>query len=170
MTPVEMPKANENMAEATLHEWIVKEGQRVSEDEGLCTIVTDKATFEMPSPAAGVIRKILGEPRSMLPVGYVMCLIGEPDEAVSDAYADRNAVLLEAHRGAVAGGRSGGSEGAVAEGGARAVAGGKVRATPAARRAAKAAGVSLEEVKAALGVEGVLGEKDMEAYNKQREG
>lgn len=161
MTPVEMPKANENMAEATLQDWIVKEGQTVVKDDPLCTIITDKATFEMPSPAGGVIRKILGEPRSMLPVGYVMCLIGDEDEEVSEDYAERNRAMLEAHRGSVAE-----APGIGAAPGARPAApkGGKVRATPAARRVAKAAGVSLEDVKEAMGVKGVINEKDVQSY------
>ena len=163
MTPVDMPKANENMAEATLQDWIVKEGDVVAEKDSLCVIITDKATFEMPSPAAGTIRKILGAPRSVLPVGYTLCLIGDAGEEVAETYAERNRALLEAHRGTVVASPDAGTPKPVQSGtpGPR---GGKIRATPAARRAAKQAGVTLEAIRDALGITGVIGEKDVQAF------
>src|SRR4051812_5523838 len=98
MTPVEMPKANENLTEATLDRWLVKEGDTVTQDQSLCDIITDKAKFEMPSPVPGCILKILAPERALLPVGYVMCVIGAIGENVPETFASQNEALLAAHR------------------------------------------------------------------------
>src|SRR4051812_47597401 len=98
MTLVEMPKANENLTEATLDRWLVKVGDVVTKDQSLCDIITDKAKFEMPSPAAGTVLKILGPERALLPVGYVMCVLGAPNETVSEEVAAKNDALLASHR------------------------------------------------------------------------
>lgn len=160
MTPVEMPKANENLTEATLEHWLVKEGDAVAKDQPLCTIITDKATFELPSPEAGTVRKLFGEQRSVLPVGYILCALGTPGEAVPAEYEMRNARTLEAHRGAVTAVNPGSAGSAAVQGAAA----GRVRATPAARRAAKEAGVELEAIAAALNLAGPVNEKDVQTY------
>src|SRR5437762_7184819 len=134
MTPVEMPKANENLTEATLDRWLVKEGDSVSKDQALCEIITDKAKFEMPSPCAGRILKRLAPERSLLPVGYFMCVIGEAGELVPDELTVKNEVLLSAHRSAAT---SFAPAGTSATPGATVSGGSGVRATPAARRMAK---------------------------------
>lgn len=164
MTPVEMPKANENLTEATLETWMVKVGQSVEEKQSICTIITDKATFEMPAPCAGTIRKIYGAERSLLPVGYIMCAIGGPDEAVPEDYETRNKQVVEAHRGAT-------TAATPMQNGAAAVAAASpsaVRATPAARRIAKEAGVDLAEIVKALNLTGPVGEKDVKAYLEKK--
>jgi len=163
MTPVEMPKANENMAEATLEMWLVKEGQRVQEKQSLCTIITDKATFEMPAPCAGVVLKIYGPERSMLPVGYIMCAIGEAGVAVPAEFETRNKQIVEAHRGATVADAPGQPAGGIVASGGNAV-----RATPAARRIAKEAGVDLAVVAKALNLSGPVGEKDVKAFLEKR--
>ena len=71
MTPVEMPKANENMTEATLERWLVREGDAVALNTPLCVIVTDKATLELPAPVAGALLRIFAPDQSILPVGVI---------------------------------------------------------------------------------------------------
>ena len=164
MLPVEMPKANENLTEATLEMWLVQEGQSVQEKQSLCTIITDKATFEMPAPTGGTVRKIYGPERAMLPVGYILCALGEANEPVPAEYEARNRQVLDAHRGATV---------AVSPAAAASVtagAPGAVRATPAARRIAKEAGVDLAEVAKALNLSGPVNEKDVKAYLERQGG
>ncbi|MGD0089873.1 MAG: biotin/lipoyl-containing protein [Planctomycetota bacterium] len=169
MTNVEMPKANENMIEATLDRWLVREGDSVAKDQGLCVIITDKATGEVPAPARGTVLRILSPGRAVLPVGYVMCVLGAPGETVSPEIALRNEALAAAHRLAavapvVAAPRGSGSTPATA-----AVASGSgVRATPAARRLAKEAGLDLAAIANALKVNGPITEKDVRTYLEKR--
>ena len=156
MLPVEMPKANENLTEATLERWLVREGQAVKKDQALCEIITDKAKFEMPSPDAGIVLKILGEERAMLPVGYVMCVLGATGELVPESLATKNAELLKAHKGAATALPNAGGGANVS-----AAAGNSVRATPAARRIAKEHGVDLAAVAAKFNLTAPVGEKDV---------
>jgi pyruvate dehydrogenase E2 component (dihydrolipoamide acetyltransferase) len=165
MTLVEMPKANENLTEATLDRWLVKEGDVVAKDQSLCDIITDKAKFEMPSPIAGTVLKILGPERAMLPVGYVMCVIGASGEALPADLAAKNDALLTAHRATAT---SFTPTGTAASAGAAVSGGSGVRATPAARRVAKEAGVDLADVVATLKLTGPVNEKDIKAYLDQK--
>jgi pyruvate dehydrogenase E2 component (dihydrolipoamide acetyltransferase) len=158
MTPVEMPKANENLIEATLDRWLVKEGEIVRKDQSLCEIITDKAKFEMPSPTAGVVLKILGPERALLPVGYVMCVLGDAGEVVSPDLAKKNDALLAAHRGAATS-LNPSATAAPSDLGSSAV-----RATPAARRVAKENGVDLAAVAKAYNLTAPVGEKDVLRY------
>ena len=48
---VKVPQLSESVAEATLLDWHKKEGERVSRDENLIDIETDKVVLELPSPA-----------------------------------------------------------------------------------------------------------------------
>ncbi len=162
MTPVEMPKANENLVEATLERWLVKEGDSVAKDQALCEIITDKAKFEMPSPVAGVVLKILGPEHAMLPVGYVMCVIGEAGESVPD-FNSKNEALVSAHRGSAAALELPGASAASAG-----LSGSAVRATPAARRMAKEQGVDLAAVAKALNLSGPVGEKDIKRFQEMK--
>lgn len=165
MTPVELPKANENLTEATLSHWIVEEGQNVSEKQSLCVIITDKATFEMPSPVEGTVRRIYQREKSLLPVGFILCAVGREDEAVPEAYEERNRKTLSAHREATVSAPppavSGGSTAPSV------MPTGAVRATPAARRVAKEAGVDLADVARTMDVRRPVNEKDIRAFIEQ---
>jgi hypothetical protein len=60
---VKVPQLSESVAEATLLDWHKKEGERVSRDENLIDIETDKVVLELPSPSDGVLVKILKKAR-----------------------------------------------------------------------------------------------------------
>jgi pyruvate dehydrogenase E2 component (dihydrolipoamide acetyltransferase) len=51
----------------------------VAEDDLLVEIQTDKATVEVPSPAAGVVSRILVEEGDVVPVGELLVVIGSAD-------------------------------------------------------------------------------------------
>ncbi|MEW6060149.1 MAG: dihydrolipoamide acetyltransferase family protein [Actinomycetota bacterium] len=59
MTTVSMPQLGETVVEGTILSWLKKEGDIVALDEPLFEISTDKVDTEVPSPAAGVLKKIL---------------------------------------------------------------------------------------------------------------
>ncbi|MCA8888589.1 MAG: 2-oxo acid dehydrogenase subunit E2 [Parvularculaceae bacterium] len=52
---IKLPDVGEGVAEAELVEWMVKEGENVSEDQVLAAVMTDKATVEIPSPVEGKV-------------------------------------------------------------------------------------------------------------------
>ena len=165
MTIVEMPKANENLTEATLDRWLVQVGTPVTEAQSLCDIITDKAKFEMPSPAAGTVLKLCAPEHSVLPVGYVLCVIGLTGEAVPNDIDRRNEALITAHKGMVTNAGTG-LAAAIDPGTASGT--NAVRATPAARRVAKELGVDLAAVAQALKLSGPVNEKDVRAFAEKK--
>lgn len=64
-----LPDVGEGTAEAELVAWHIKPGDTVSEDQHIVDVMTDKATVEIPSPAAGKVISIKGAPGEMLAVG-----------------------------------------------------------------------------------------------------
>ncbi|MEC8312365.1 MAG: dihydrolipoamide acetyltransferase family protein, partial [Candidatus Thermoplasmatota archaeon] len=57
--------------EGEVVEWMVSMGDTVKEDDPILSVMTDKATVEIPSPVDGKVSKIIGEPGDILPVGEV---------------------------------------------------------------------------------------------------
>jgi pyruvate dehydrogenase E2 component (dihydrolipoyllysine-residue acetyltransferase) len=71
-----MPDLGEGVAEGEIVRWLVTAGQEVAEDDLLVEIQTDKATVEVPSPASGVVSRILVEEGAVVPVGELLVVIG----------------------------------------------------------------------------------------------
>ena len=58
------PRLGESVTEGTVTRWLKQEGDRVEVDEPLLEVSTDKVDTEIPSPAAGVLQRIVaGEGR-----------------------------------------------------------------------------------------------------------
>ena len=72
---VKVPQLSESVAEATLLDWHKKEGERVSRDENLIDIETDKVVLELPSPADGVLVRIVKKARESVGSGDVIAQI-----------------------------------------------------------------------------------------------
>ncbi len=72
-----LPDIGEGVVEGEIVRWIVKEGESVREDQPIVEVMTDKATVEITSPKSGVIEKIPNKEGSVVPVGGVLCVIGE---------------------------------------------------------------------------------------------
>jgi pyruvate dehydrogenase E2 component (dihydrolipoamide acetyltransferase) len=71
-----LPDLGEGLTEGEVARWLVQEGQEIAEDDPLVEIATDKTTVEIPSPAAGVVTKILVGEGEVVPVGTVLVVIG----------------------------------------------------------------------------------------------
>ena len=81
-----MPDLGEGVAEGEIVRWLVAVGEEVAEDALLVEIQTDKATVEVPSPAAGVVSRILAEEGDVVPVGELLVVIGsEPGSGTAPA-------------------------------------------------------------------------------------
>lgn len=72
-----MPALGESVTEGTVTRWLKAEGDRVALDEPLLEVSTDKVDTEIPSPAAGVLQKILVAVDSVAPVGAELALIAD---------------------------------------------------------------------------------------------
>ena len=72
---VELPALGESVVEGTVSRWLVKEGDRVERDQPLVEVTTDKVDAEIPSPAAGVLEKILVAEGETVAVGAELARI-----------------------------------------------------------------------------------------------
>ncbi|MCX6129113.1 MAG: dihydrolipoamide acetyltransferase family protein [Proteobacteria bacterium] len=75
VTEVLMPLMGEGVVEATLTNWLVKEGQAVEKDAPLLEVSTDKVDTESPAPASGILGKILVPIGTVIKVGQILAQI-----------------------------------------------------------------------------------------------
>ena len=73
-----LPDIGEGVVEGEVVEWMVSVGDTVKEDDPILSVMTDKATVEIPSPTDGVVKSLVGEPGTILAVGQV-CIEFEVD-------------------------------------------------------------------------------------------
>ena len=78
---VQMPALGESVTEGTVTRWLKQEGDTVAVDEPLLEVSTDKVDTEIPSPAAGVLTKIIAAEDDVVEVGGDLALIGEEGES-----------------------------------------------------------------------------------------
>jgi pyruvate dehydrogenase E2 component (dihydrolipoamide acetyltransferase) len=142
--PVEviLPKVDMDMSTGTISVWHVKDGETVKKGQPLFDIETDKAAMEIESPGDGVIRIGDAPVRAVVPIGTVVAMIfgaGEQSKAFAApppaAVSPQSDVLAKAD-----------SPASAPVGGHAVVDGGKLRATPLARRLARQAGVTLDSI------------------------
>src|SRR6266545_301287 len=81
---ISMPKLGFDMAEGTLVRWVKNEGENVNKGDVLAEIETDKATVEVESSASGVVKKLLVEAGSVVPVGDPIAIVGPADEKIEE--------------------------------------------------------------------------------------
>src|SRR5829696_9585357 len=77
---VQMPALGESVTEGTVTRWLKQEGDTVEMDEPLLEVSTDKVDTEIPSPAAGVLKKIVAQEDDTVEVGGELAVIGDADE------------------------------------------------------------------------------------------
>src|SRR3954466_9909048 len=75
-TSVTMPALGESVTEGTVTRWLKQEGEQVEVDEPLLEVSTDKVDTEIPSPAAGVLTKIVVAEDETVEVGAELAVIG----------------------------------------------------------------------------------------------
>jgi pyruvate dehydrogenase E2 component (dihydrolipoamide acetyltransferase) len=78
-----MPDIGEGVVEGEIVAWKVKEGDRVTLDQPLVEVMTDKATVELPSPRAGTIIKIHYKDGQICPVGQILVAIDEDGDVAA---------------------------------------------------------------------------------------
>lgn len=83
---MKVPPVGESITEVTVATWNKKDGDLVKLDEVLCELESDKATFELPAEAEGVLR-IVAKEGDVLPIGAVICTIEASSAAPSAAPA-----------------------------------------------------------------------------------
>jgi pyruvate dehydrogenase E2 component (dihydrolipoamide acetyltransferase) len=177
--PVEitMPRLSDTMEQGTVVSWQVKEGDTVSSGDVIADIETDKATMELQSFDDGVVAKLVASEGTQVAVGTVIAVLagkGEDAAAVAKSAGSASATpAAKAAGGQDAPATSGSSSSttAVAEprtngsssssSGSNGSAGGRIFASPLARKVAAETGVNLSGVQGS-GPSGRIVRKDVE--------
>ena len=84
---IKVPALPESVTDATLVAWHKKAGDRVSRDENLVDLETDKVVLEVPAPADGVLQEIKVEDGATVTAGDVLAVLAE-GEGAADAGQD----------------------------------------------------------------------------------
>ena len=85
---VTMPSMGADMTEGTIAKWLKAEGDQISRGDKLAEIETDKTVVEMEAYADGVLRRITVEEGSLVQVGTVIAYIGDPEDEIPEAVSD----------------------------------------------------------------------------------
>jgi pyruvate dehydrogenase E2 component (dihydrolipoamide acetyltransferase) len=142
-TELKVPTLGMDMEEATIVRWLVEEGAEVKKGDPVLEIDTDKTSFEIEAPANGAIQALRGEEGDTLPVGATLAYVTAPGEGIPEDEAPTEEAQPTASGDAAGARRRETSEDRAipaSEDGRR------VRASPAARRAAAGMGVHIESV------------------------
>ena len=147
-----MPNLGHTMEEGTVSQWLKKVGDTVGKGECIAVVETDKASFDIESPADGTLIAIQAEAGSVVPVGETIGLVGEAGESTETATLLAATPFRDEPPEAV------GNTVAVAAPRAR-----RVRISPVARTLAEELGVDVENIEG-TGDDGMITRDDVRAH------
>ncbi len=75
MKNIEFPELGEGIEQAVVAGWCFNEGDNVKEGDDVVELVTDKATFSVPSSFSGKLEKILTPVGSEVAVGATLAIV-----------------------------------------------------------------------------------------------
>ena len=139
-TSIVMPQLGYDMREGTVVRWIKQEGDEVVANEVIAEIETDKAIVEFKPTTGGVLRRIVAGEGEAVPVGQLIAVIGDADEALPDELAGPAAAEAPAPAPEPA------AAAAATPADPHVAPSGEVRASPIARRLARERGVDLVSI------------------------
>ena len=140
-TSIVMPQLGYDMREGTVVRWVKQEGDEVVANEVIAEIETDKAVVEFKPTTGGVLRRIVAGEGEAVPVGQLIAVIGDADEALPDDLGGPSETAPSDAPPALEPASTPTAPATVA-----AAPAGEVRASPIARRLARERGVDLSTV------------------------
>jgi pyruvate dehydrogenase E2 component (dihydrolipoamide acetyltransferase) len=150
---VMMPKGSDTMTEGKVLKWLKKEGDSISSGDTVVEIETDKVDMEVEAMGGGILRKILVEPGKVVPVGELLAVIGKPDEDIAALVKGNGAAPADSHSSAAALPAKAAAAPAAPTAIPSAIgnisapaAGGRLLASPLAKRMAKDMGLEIAEI------------------------
>jgi pyruvate dehydrogenase E2 component (dihydrolipoyllysine-residue acetyltransferase) len=159
-TSVTLPRLGQGMESGTIVRWLKSEGDAVEKGEPLYELDTEKVTQEVEADAGGVLLKILAAEGEEIEVGKPVAVIGEAGEDVPEPVAEETPREngAQAERPAPAPAPAPAAEPAPA---APEHDGGRIKASPLARRIARERGLDLAAI-SGTGPEGRIVAEDVE--------
>jgi len=172
-TAIIMPKQGQSVESCAIVAWKKKVGDAVKAGEVVCEVETDKATFEVESPAAGTLLAIFHEAGAQVPVLEAIAAIGTPGEDVNGLRSASSAAGASTAASAISPSVAPAPQPApapqLAHGAQPApVSAGAAAASPRARALAAAKGVALDTL-AGTGPGGRIIERDVLAVLERRQ-
>src|SRR5919198_1030172 len=174
-TEIKLPRLGQGMESGTIVRWLKSEGEPVEKGEPLYELDTDKVTQEVEADASGVLLRIAVQ-EGEVEVGKTIAVIGEQGEAVPEAAETDETKVPEAReeegsrapqrdeereRGREANGGAPAAKEPAPEPTAARADGGRIKASPLARRIARERGIDLASI-AGTGPEGRVVAEDVE--------
>ena len=160
---VKLPRLGQGMESGTIVKWLKSEGERVEKGDPLYELDTDKVTQEVEAEASGVLLKI-AIPEGEVPVGRTIAVIGEEGEQVELSENGASEQPPPAAETEVQTVETPAREAETASIGEPVTAqrdGGRVKASPLARRIARERGIDLASLRG-TGPEGRIVAEDVE--------
>lgn len=142
---IRMPLLSDTMTEGVIAEWHKKVGDKVKDDDILADVETDKATMEVMGYASGTLLHIGVEKGQAAKVNGIIAIVGPEGTDISGilAQGDAPAAKAEAPEAATSSSAPGAEAAPAAESNTN---GGRVKASPLAKRIAKDKGIDLSKV------------------------
>ncbi|MNK94945.1 Dihydrolipoyllysine-residue acetyltransferase component of pyruvate dehydrogenase complex [compost metagenome] len=147
---VKLPELGEGVSEGELVKWLVKPGDSVKADQPVAEVLTDKATVEVPTPTAGVVKDLKFKSGDVVKVGATMITLESSGGATAAPAGAQREVPASAHANFQAAPQASAPAATAKQPPAGATAGiyppvaeSRVLATPATRRLARESGVDI---------------------------
>jgi pyruvate dehydrogenase E2 component (dihydrolipoamide acetyltransferase) len=170
-TEVKLPRLGQGMESGTIVKWLKSEGDAVEKGEALYELDTDKVTQEVEAEASGVLLKIAvreGEVEVGKTIGFIGDkgeAVSEPADAPSEPEPERERDRASSSNGSQREVEAEQPEPAAAE---QTGSGGRIKASPLARRIARERGVDLAQLRG-TGPDGRIVADDVERSGTQPE-
>jgi pyruvate dehydrogenase E2 component (dihydrolipoamide acetyltransferase) len=163
---VTLPRLGQGMESGTIVRWLKAEGDSVEKGEVLYELDTEKATQEVEADASGTLLKILAQEGEEIEVGKAIAVIGELGEEVAEAEGEPEPKAEEPEQAeAPAAPEPEPEPEAEPQPAVRSENGGRVKASPLARRIARERGIDLSAL-TGTGPEGRIVAEDVERAEK----
>ncbi len=95
---MKVPAVGESITEVTISAWLKKDGDFVNTDDIIAEVESDKATFELPAEATGILR-IVAKEKDTLPIGGLICKIEIAEGAAVSQSAQKETVAASNDNG-----------------------------------------------------------------------
>ena len=79
-----VPTLGESVTEATVSKWLKNQGEKVSADEPIVELETDKVNVEVPAPSNGVLESISVREGETVNVGSLLGMINGSGKKISE--------------------------------------------------------------------------------------
>lgn len=147
---MKVPTVGESITEVTLSSWMKQDGDFVELDEVIAEVDSDKATFELPAEAQGILR-IVAEEGDTIEIGGLICKIevsegGAPKKSGIEDSSQENAATANSDDGSYA----------------------KGHASPAAAKIIKERGIDISQIKG-TGKDGRITKEDAEQFEPSKQ-